>query len=121
VVGLTLALSRRAPLRLAFGAMTMAGIVSVPFAEQHHYTLAVLPLFVVAGAWSKGQGRAAGWLLGLAAALIGLPLPYEAPALSQGALALLAYPRLYGGLLLWGLCMWWAARSGAEGSDDPGR
>jgi hypothetical protein len=55
--------------------------------------------------------------------LIGLPLPYEAVPLSRGALALLAYPRLYGGLLLWGLLLWLARStamppSGSLVSDD---
>jgi hypothetical protein len=39
--------------------------------------------------------------LAVAALLIAVPLPYESPRLAGGAWALLAYPRLYGGLLLW--------------------
>ncbi len=42
-------------------------------------------------------------LLVMAIALIALPLPYQSPQLANGLLAFLAYPRLYGALLLWGL------------------
>jgi len=43
------------------------------------------------------------WLLLIAAAFLMVPLPYQSPQLANGWLALLAYPRLYGALSLWGL------------------
>jgi hypothetical protein len=38
--------------------------------------------------------------------LIALDLPYRSPRLADGAWALLAYPKLYGAWLLWGLAIW---------------
>ena len=128
VIAVTLLGTRQAPLPLAFGAMAAASIFIVPFAEQHHYTLAALPVCVAVGEWSRGiqrsPGRASalrttGLLLSLSMLLIGLPLPYESPALARGALALLAYPRLYGGLLLWGLLLWLARPAARLVTDQP--
>jgi hypothetical protein len=45
-------------------------------------------------------------LLGLATALLALDLPYLSPGLAGGAWSLLAYPKLYGALILWGLALW---------------
>jgi hypothetical protein len=45
--------------------------------------------------------------------LIGWPLPYTAPELARGWLALLAYPRLYGGWALW---LWFMRRMTSERS-----
>jgi hypothetical protein len=113
VIALTLYFTRRARLQLAFGATATASIFLVPFAEQHHYTLAVLPVTMaaaeLAGRARRGSlsaVRAPALALCAAMLLIGLPLAYEAVPLSRGTLALLAYPRLCGGLLLWGLLLW---------------
>lgn len=116
VVALTLAVTRRAPLSLAFGAMASASIFVLPLAEQHHYTLAVLPAFVAAGEWARRAPAHARTVssgmtclaLVVAGLLLALPLPYEAARLSRGAMALLAYPRLCGGLLLWGVLLWFS-------------
>lgn len=109
VLGLTLFVTRRARLEIAFGAIAMASVFLVPFAEQYHYTLAVLPVWVAMGEWNA-RGKVAparrsyvmvGVFLVLALLLIALPLPFRSSVLTQGGWALLAYPRLYGGLLLW--------------------
>jgi hypothetical protein len=44
-------------------------------------------------------------LLGLAILLLMAPIPYEQPEWSAGWLALLAYPRLYGAWLVWGVAV----------------
>ena len=62
----------------------------------------LIPLFVLCSRWSRAQPLLSGLGL-LAAALIVLPLPYKQPALSEGWLSLLAYPRVYGGWLVWAL------------------
>jgi hypothetical protein len=98
---------RRAPLLVAVSAALVLTIVLAPIAEQYHYLMAALALIVAAAEWRRqapwqGQRPGLGGLLLLAAVLIFWPLPYKDPRLAAGWLAILAYPRLWGGLLLWG-------------------
>jgi hypothetical protein len=105
--------------RRALHVALMASLVvtNSPFAEEHHYVL-VLPSLVIAWWWVAlgtvsvtpvtGNVPAVTWrrwgsCAALAAATIALvaPLPYEAQALTDGAMAILAYPRVYGACLLW--------------------
>jgi len=105
-LGLTLWRMRQADLTLAFAAATVLAVVLFPVAEQYHSTLLLLPLSVLAADLVASGARwrwIAGWAV--AAALLALPLSYQTPRLSQGWLSLLAYPRLYGGWLLWALLM----------------
>jgi Glycosyltransferase family 87 len=86
-------------------ALFTAPIVSLaPFAESYHYVL-VLPAIVVAF-WSavrRGSSRASWAILCIATLLVITPCRlYQARYLETGWLALLAYPRLYGALALWG-------------------
>jgi len=114
LLGLTLWRLRRAPLVLAASAALVLTVVLAPIAEQYHY-LTVAPALVVAGVvwWRQGRPWSLGALLALAAGLMYWPLAYKDPRLGAGWLALLAYPRLWGGLLLWAsLCG--LARVGAE-------
>ncbi len=51
------------------------------------------------------------WLaLLLALAATAADLPYRSPRFAEGWWALLAYPKLYGALLLWGLALWGSRR-----------
>ncbi|HLF28104.1 MAG TPA: glycosyltransferase family 87 protein [Anaerolineae bacterium] len=73
-----------------------------PAAEQYHYVLLLLPLAVLWHAvWLR---RSIGLLFGAMAAtfLIAWPLAYKDPAAATGWNALLHYPRLYGGWVVFG-------------------
>ena len=87
--------------------MTNKGmVIASPLALDYHYVLLLLPLMVV-GAGSRPHTPL--WFtLALIASylLIALPLPYTAHRLQYGWLAFLAYPKLYGGLLLWAICLY---------------
>jgi hypothetical protein len=80
---------------------------NAPVAEGYHYLLALPSLLV--GLWHAWQSRARwqAWAVLLTAALLlGGPLPYAAPRLQKGWMALLAYPRVYGAYLLWAWLGW---------------
>lgn len=97
---------------LAFAAFAVATVLLSPVSLDYHYTLLLLPIAILV-AWV--QERAWSWpafVLGISAILIAADLPYQSPRLAAGALALLAYPKLYGAFLLWGLAVW-ACRRGA--------
>jgi len=74
----------------------------LPLAEEHHYTLLLIPIVVVAARISHTPllRRDVLWLSAVIL-LLAVAWPYESPGLSTGWAALLAYPRLYGGWLLW--------------------
>lgn len=105
-LGLTLWRSRSADLTLAFASATVLSVILYPVAEQYHYTLLLLPLSILAvDITTRGASLRFIFIWALATALLALPLPYRDARLSTGWLSLLAYPRLYGGWLLWGLLM----------------
>ena len=108
----TFLLTRRADPRcrrtdaLALAAWMTLTIILSPVSEDYHYTLLLVPIVILLAYWrDAGPGRPALIALALGVALIGAPLPYKDPALSVGARALLAYPKLYGALVLWAVAL----------------
>jgi arabinofuranan 3-O-arabinosyltransferase len=104
VVGVFIALSlvgivglraRRTSLEWLFCMGLILSVILVPAAEQHHYVL-LFPAFLL-GLQSRTVPKAP---LFAAAALVALSLNYTVQALAYGWWALLAYPRLYGAILL---------------------
>jgi len=92
-------------LRLARFGLILALMVPVqPLGEEYHYVLAlpaVLSALTLALAAQPGLRRELMLLLAvLGALLIAAPLHHTHPSLSPGFRAFLAYPKLYGGLLV---------------------
>lgn len=122
IVALVLFLAYRVPEQadLCFAAALLGGIVVSPLSLDYHYPLLLLPLALLlarvarAPSVSTALALAAGWLL------IAVDLPYRSTALSAGARALLAYPKLYGALILLGMTVWygWREMRGVEASDE---
>jgi hypothetical protein len=103
--------ARHGPSDLLFAAFTVISIILVPTALDYHYTLMILPLALV---WATLQQRPRVLPLAVFAAAafaMGADLPYQSPRLSEGLWALLAYPKLYGAWLLWGLATYLAYQS----------
>jgi len=79
-------------------------VTLAPIAEGYHYVL-VLPAVMIAVWWAvrTRPGLASRAVLGVSLLLLTAPQSvYSNPAIQAGALALLAYPRVYGAFLLWG-------------------
>ncbi|MCB8952097.1 MAG: DUF2029 domain-containing protein [Ardenticatenales bacterium] len=90
---------------LLFAAGVILGLILSPLALDYHYALLLLPAFILCQ-WARQQSDWRVWLLLLLALiLIAADLPYRSPRLAAGWWALLAYPKLVGGLLLWALCL----------------
>ena len=123
MVGLTVWLARRVtgsptateaigPPDLLFAAAVILGLVLSPLSLDYHYSLLLLPVFILLQ-WSRQAQRPAWrvWLLLLLALVaVAADLPYRSPRLAEGWWALLAYPKLYGALLLWGVALWGSQR-----------
>jgi hypothetical protein len=89
-----------------FAAFTILSVILSPWALEHHYPLLFLPLAILT-AWVRREPGYWPWVVwGLGLVLIAAPLSYQVPLLTGGRWAFLAYPRLYGALLLWGLALW---------------
>lgn len=99
---LTLWRGQTAPLPLLFAALSTLSVIIFPAAEEYQYTLLLIPIFILVDyLWRQPAGRLEWVLLGAALIWLVLPIPYKDESLSKGWLALLAYPRLFGGWLLW--------------------
>lgn len=99
---LTIWRSRRADWDLAFGSAVALGVLVFPLAEEYHYTLFLLPLAVMVSRIARKpfDARDGVWLVAVLL-LLAVPWPYKNMG-QDGWSALLSYPRLYGGWLVWG-------------------
>jgi hypothetical protein len=122
LLAITLRASRHtcAPSLPVFAAATILSIVLQPTAEQYAYITAFVPFVVATREWLRRRSYTSGVCVTVALVLVYSPLPFKNPLLWQGTIALLAYPRLFGGLALWGTLILQAESSGArEVSDIP--
>ncbi|GAB4163817.1 MAG: hypothetical protein Fur0021_39210 [Candidatus Promineifilaceae bacterium] len=106
---------------LLFAATVTLGVVLSPLALDYHYALLLLPVFILlqwmCQAYLARQAQQPAWYIGLlllALLAVAADLPYRSPRLVEGWWALLAYPKLYGALLLWGLALWGSRRHVGE-------
>jgi hypothetical protein len=121
VIGVSLYIARKGGPRadLAFATFVTAGVVLTPVSQDHHYTLMLLPIAILA-ARLREQSSLVPWAILLGSILLmGAPLPFLAPRLSEGAAALLAYPRLYGAFLLLGLAVRLSLRMDSNAVNQP--
>ena len=87
--------SRRAVLEWTFCVGLLLSVILVPAAEQYHYVL-LFPAFLLA-VHAPAVPKVP---LYISAALIAWPLDYMTKTLASGWWALVAYPRLYGAIIL---------------------
>jgi hypothetical protein len=95
---------------LVFAALMIAAIVVSPYSLAYHYCLMPLPIAILASQLERGAAMWRWLLLVIGVVLIAAPLPYLSSRVSDGSMALLAYPKLYGALLLLGLTVWESIR-----------
>jgi hypothetical protein len=110
IIAGTLLAARRGSREESVSAAVLAIPLLSPVAEQYHYLVALIPLAVGLDAWSAARDARYAAVLLAAAWLLLWPLPFLNPALAGGPISVLAYPRLAGALLLWGLIVGRAIR-----------
>src|SRR3970282_1215378 len=111
VVVVTVLVARRGRADLVAALAVTGGVLALNVAQEYAFTLLLLPAAVGLGRCAAATTIRPAWTawLALAIALIAAPLPYRSPLFDDGWLALLAYSRLYGGLLL----LAWVPRANA--------
>lgn len=92
---------------LAFSAFVVIGLIVSPVSLDYHYTVMILPVFLSLKLMSKNQSKVVWCVLILFIILIASYIPYTSPKVTEGWIAVLAYPKLYGAAGLWGLFMFY--------------
>lgn len=87
---------------LLFSAFVTAGLLISPVSLDYHFVLLLVPVLILIARF-RDRSHLAQARLALAVALIALTMDWNTPL--HGAEVLLAYPKLYGALLLWGLAL----------------
>jgi hypothetical protein len=114
---LLLGISLRAAVRAkgiacVFAGFVLLGLILSPVSSESHYTMALLPIALLTSELrARGVPHQGAALLASGTLLIAAPFPFRSARLTDGLLALLAYPRLYGALLLWALALAWSTTS----------
>lgn len=105
VVGIALGsllwFARRARFELAYAGAVTSSVILFPMAIEYHYTLLLIPLAVTTRELTQRRTRADIFWFALILFLLYVPIDWNAPFWNERALTLFAYPRLYGGWLLW--------------------
>lgn len=97
--------ARNAKFEIAFAAAVTAGVIFFPMATEYHYTLLLLPLAVMGARLLETRSRfEAAWFAAILL-LLCVPFDWNAPRWNERAWVLFAYPRLYGGGLLFVWCV----------------
>jgi hypothetical protein len=99
------ALSRMKRGDLAFASFVILSIILSPVSLDYHYVFLLMPIVILFAQTSEQPNLWARVVLAVAVFLIAADLPYRSPRLEAGAWALLAYPKLYGAVALWGLAL----------------
>ncbi|MGA7669379.1 MAG: glycosyltransferase family 87 protein [Nitrolancea sp.] len=106
---------------LQFAALLTLSVLLSPVSLDYHYTLLLLPLAIVLSE-SRSYGDWRVWtVVAFSAALTMTNLPYTSPRFVGGVWIVLGYPKLVGGLLLWGTTMWLAHRAAMVSTTDSNR
>jgi hypothetical protein len=90
---------------LSFGTFVIAGIVISPASLDYHYVLILIPVVILFN-WLKQNSSKLIWIMFIIFyLLIAFYLPYTSPKVTEGFLAVFAYPKLYGAIGLLGLLL----------------
>jgi hypothetical protein len=96
---------------LAFGVFVVTGLIISPVSLDYHYTIILLPIFILIKWILKNQSRIVWAALILFIILIAAYIPYTSPKVNNGWLAIFAYPKLYGAIGLTGLFLFYSSKN----------
>jgi hypothetical protein len=92
-------------IHLKISMITIVSVIISPLSLDYHYPFLLLPMAILYPYVLQPKEKSLLiWFL-LAFTLIALPIPYTYERLANGILAIFAYPKLYGGIILLGLVL----------------
>ncbi len=100
-IGIMVYVCRAAPIELAFAAAVTLSVIFFPLAIEYHYPLLLLPLAVMGARVLAARKTMDTLVCALILLLMYLPINWNDPFWNEPAWTLFAYPRLYGGWVLW--------------------
>lgn len=100
-LGLMLWFARRARFEFAYACAVAGSVILFPMAIEYHYTLLLIPIAVMARELLAARTRLEIFWFAAILFLLCVPMDWNVPYWNERALTLFAYPRLYGGWLLW--------------------
>lgn len=91
---------------VALASFIILNVILSPVSQDYHYTFLLIPI-VLLTVWSwKHAPFSVQCSLVIAIILIAANLPYKSPQFAIGVWAIFAYPKLYGGFILWIISVW---------------
>lgn len=120
IAALSLAVAARSATApdLSVTVVLIATTLVSPLSLDYHYLLLLLPTIILIDCACRRRARLPALLLIVATVLIATGIPYRSPVVRDGIFALLGYPKLMGGLILWGLSLYACYRPGAMTDED---
>lgn len=90
--------------KATFCAMIILGVIASPVSVDYHFTLLLLPILLLLFCHNRMSiwQKISFWL---AVSLLTVDYPYQQAIYSDTLLSLMAYPKLIGSLILWGVCL----------------
>lgn len=110
-VSLWLAYKYPSATELHFISFSLLILVCMPVTILHAYMMALVPIILLLKTINLEPLKCHGFLILAGVAMILLPLPYKSPRFFDGYWSLLAYPKLYGALLLWLTTVWYILKA----------
>ena len=90
---------------LIFAASVLLCAFAFPLSQAHIYAIVFVPIAQLVNRLKGRYATREGILFWVGCFLIIVPLPYKSSWLFDGWRALLAYPKLYGAIGLWLICL----------------
>lgn len=91
---------------LIFASFAVLSIILSPVSQDYHYTMLLVPIVILIARTREYPSLWFGLILVIATVPIAVSFPYKSSQLTAGVWALFAYPKLYGGLILWIILLW---------------
>ena len=96
---------------VTFGAFIALGIIIGPVSLDYHYILMLIPILITVNSLRQNPNKLVWVLFLISYVLMAVYLPYISPKITRGLLAVFAYPKLYGALIILVLMMLALTRS----------
>jgi hypothetical protein len=106
VVGTSVVVATRRPGDdVVLAAFVLVGLLVMPVSESTHYLIALLAIAILLARLGQIPAPLHAAMLCAGIFAIMAEVPLNSPRLGEGLITLLAYPKLYGALLLWALAL----------------
>lgn len=93
---------------LSFAAFITLSVFLSPFSQDYAYTVLLLPIVILIAYLREKPSTRLILIAMMGILLFASNLPFKSPRLTPGFWALLAYPKLYAGVIIWSLLIWLA-------------